>query len=315
MLCIEIGNYHIKIGEYDKKERLLKNKIIVKIPINCIKNGEIVDVDTLSEYINSIIEDKHIKKKNLSFSISSNDIIIREISMPTMKEEELKSALQYEIDQYIPDIDDYVIDHKILGKLSDKDKNIRVLLVAAPKKIIDGYVKLSDMLHLQLDVIDVYNNCLYKALKRLCKIEGVTAVIDIGALYTNVTILDRSNYVFGRMILFGGNELTQIIANTYNIDIKTAEAYKRTKPFLNGTEKENIENIIAIPLRDINRVFDFYTSTHNKGIDKIYLIGGTSMLVGLSEYIEDYFKIPVTTFDDDDYIYYLPILGCQIRGE
>lgn len=321
MIGLDIGSFYTKIGHYDKRSGKLKNKVIEKTPANCVNNGLITDINKITSFINDIIKKNNIKEKNICFCIASTGIIIREITMPTMKDDELKNALQYEVDQYIPNINDYVVDYKPLGASSDNDKNMRVMIVAAPKNIIIGYVKLADMLKLHIEAIDVYSNCIYKSIKKLCKLTGNVSIINIGAVFTDITLINEGNYAFSRTIQFGGNDLTEIIANTYNIDISNAEEYKRTKPFFSDENpdyfdlRENIEGHLENKLNEIIRVFDFFESTYHKNIKEIYLVGGTSKLKGLSKYIENYFKVPVITYDSDDYVYFLPVLGSLMRGE
>lgn len=321
MLGIEIGNFHIKLGYGDKKNKLLIKKILEYTPQNCIFNGAITNVNILSDVIKEIIKKNNVKCKDICFTIYSTDNIVREIKLPLMKDDEIKNALSYEIEQYIPDPHNYVIDYKYLGTAFDDEKSVRVMIAAAPRKIIEGYVKLSDFLKLRLEAIDVYSNSLYKAIKKTNVSKDTTAIIDIGAELTNITIVDKGIYIFSRTMPFGGNELTQIIANTFNIDFKTAEEYKMTKKLLIAEQgeyygiRENMEQSLSGILREISRIFDFYNSMHHKNIERIYIVGGTSQLYGLKEFMENFFKIPTDVPVDNDHIYFLPVFGCILRGE
>lgn len=321
MLGIEIGNFHIKLGFGDKKNKVLIKKVLEYTPQNCILNGAITNVGILSDVIKEIIKKNNVKCKDICFTISSTENIIREIKLPLMKDDEIKNVLSYEIEQYIPDPYNYVIDYKYLGTAFDDDKTMRIMIAASPRKIIDGYVELSDSLKLRLEAIDVYNNSLYKAIKKVNIPKATTAIIDIGAALTNITIIDKEIYIFSRTMPFGGNELTQIIANTFNIDFKIAEEYKMAKKLLRAEQgeyygiRESMEQSLSVILREISRIFDFYNSTHHKNIERIYIVGGTSQLYGLKEFVENFFKIPTDVPENNDHIYFLPVLGCILRGE
>lgn len=319
MIGVDIGSFYTKIGSFDRKSDKLNNMAIEKTPQNCIRNGYLSDINVLSDFLNEILKKKFAKEKKLSFCISSTDIIIREIIMPFMKDDELKNALKYEIDQYIPNSDDYIVDYKQIEHDED-GKKLKTIIVAAPKEMIFGYLKLAKTLKLHLEVIDIYSNCIYKSIKKLCKPTGSTSVINIGAEYTDITIINEGKYAFSRVVKFGGNDINEIIANTYDTDFKTAEEYKREKPFFIDNEdydslRENTEKYVNSKLSEISRVFDFFESSYHKGINEIFIIGGTSRLTGLKRHIEDYFKIPVLSYDGDLYTYFMPVFGSLIRGE
>ncbi|WP_434653987.1 pilus assembly protein PilM [Thermoanaerobacterium thermosaccharolyticum] len=319
MIGFDIGSFYTKIGSFDKKNTKLNNRVIEKTPHNCIDNGYIKDINLLFQFLNEILKKNFPKEKKLFFCVSSTDIIIREIIMPMMKDDELKSALKYEIDQYIPNTNEYIVDYKQIDNDEDSKKT-KVMVVAAPKDMIFEYVKLTDMLKMRIEVIDVYSNCIYKSVNKLCKLKGSVSIVNIGAAYTDITLLNEGKYAFSRIVQFGGNDITEIIANMYNIDFNSAEEYKRTKPFLIDDEqysdlKEHIKEHLNSKLIEISRIFDFFESSYHKSLNGIQLIGGTSKLIGLGKYIEEYFKIPVSASDDDLYTYFMPVLGSMIRGE
>ncbi|HHW56709.1 MAG TPA: type IV pilus assembly protein PilM [Clostridia bacterium] len=319
MLGIEIGNLTTKILTGEKKNKFFGKRLMIKTPSNVITDGKIVDMNSLVEAITEVIKKNSIKERQVCFTISSSYNILRDLELPPMKEEEIEKALYYEIEQYIPVAENYVIDHRYLPPFGEKDKKIRVLIASSPKEIIEKYVKLSEMLKLKLEAIDVYSNSLYKAYKKVGLAEGIVAIIDIGAAATNVTVIDNGNYVFSRRIEFGGNKITQIIANALNMNFQSAEEYKKTKKIIGEERHKDIEETIFLSfsevLQQLSRIFDFYYATYHKSIQKIVLIGGGSKLLGLKEYIENYFKIPAFMPPVEDYLYFLPAYGCLLRGE
>ncbi|AIS52357.1 type IV pilus assembly protein PilM [Thermoanaerobacter kivui] len=319
MLGIEIGNFNTKLVVGDKKNKFFGKKLMVKTPSNVVINGKIIDVNTLSEVIRETLKKNDIKEKKVCFAISSPSNIIRDLKFPQMKEEEVKNALSYEIEQYIPDPENYVVDYKYLGNALEDDKSIRVMIAASPKEITEKYVKLADILKLRLEAIDIYSNCIYKAYKRTNLDAGIVAIVDIGSNLTDVTIIDNGIYIFSRTMEFGGNEITQTIANAFNVDFEMAEEYKRTKNLIGEESYKEAEENIVLFLSDmfqqIGRIFDFYYATYHKSIQKILMIGGTSRLLGLKEYVESHFRIPVLVPEEEDYIYFLPAYGCLLRGE
>ncbi|MBE3592515.1 MAG: type IV pilus assembly protein PilM [Thermoanaerobacter sp.] len=319
MLGIEIGNFNTKLLVGEKKNKFFGKRLMINTPSNVITNGKIIDINSLADVINETLKRNNIKEKQVCFTISSSNNIIRDLELPLMKEEEVEKALYYEIEQYIPDTENYVIDYRYLPNIAEKDKMVRVLIASSPKDIIEKYVKLAEMLKLKLEAIDIYSNSIYKACKKVNLAEGIVSVVDIGAVVTNVTVIDNGNYIFSRSIEFGGNKITQIIANSFNIDFQAAEEYKRAKKFIGEENYKDIEDTILLSFSEVfqqlSRIFDFYYATYHKNIQKIIMLGGTSKLLGLREYVEDYFRIPTFVIETEDYLYFLPVYGCLLRGE
>ncbi|MGB9779461.1 type IV pilus assembly protein PilM [Caldanaerobacter sp.] len=313
MLGIEIGNANIKIVLKDRKNKLLGSTYLVKTPSNVITDGKIMDINTVAEAIREVLRENNIREKRVCFSISSSQNILREITLPKMKEEEVEKALEYEIEQYIPDTYNYVIDFKFLPPLEGNGEKLRVLVASSPKEIVEKYVKLSEALKLYLEAIDIYANSLYKAFKKIGEKDGTVAIIDFGSSITNVTIISHGNFVLNKLLEFGGKKLTRAIAGSFNLDFDTAEEYKETR------EIENIEGILRENFSEefqmVSRIFDFFYATYHKTVDKILLIGGNAKLKGLKEYVKDYFKVEVIVPEDERYLYFLPAYGCLLRGE
>lgn len=320
MIGLDIGSFYTKVCYYNKRSNSIKKMYMDRTPNDCINNGFINNIDELSAFIQDILRKNDVSGNKVCVCISSTDIIIREIKLPKMNEEELKSALKYEVNQYIPHINEYFVDYKEIGEDFNNNKNMRVMIVAAPKHIIDQYVKLMSLLKLQPVAIDIYSNSIYKTFKDTFKLQETNAIINIGAKYTDVTLINQGNYVFSRTMLFGGNDLTKLIADNYCVDINKAEEYKIEKPLLDEDNKEyanireKIENLLSNKLNEITRIFEFYEVTYHKDINNIIIIGGTSKLKGIDKFIENYFKIHVKTYKTNEEIFFLPVLGCLLRG-
>jgi type IV pilus assembly protein PilM len=87
--------------------------------------------------IKKLIESNKIQKKNVSLVIPDAYTYSQILEMPRLNERELISAIRYQADQFIPmPIDETSIDIEILSD-NEITKKILVLMVAAPKKIIN----------------------------------------------------------------------------------------------------------------------------------------------------------------------------------
>ncbi|VVA43606.1 Type IV pilus biogenesis ATPase PilM [Candidatus Roizmanbacteria bacterium] len=94
-------------------------------------------VDAEVSQIKKIIETLNIVSKNVNLIIPDSMTYNQIISMPLLNEKELLSAIKYQADQFIPmPIEETNIDIEVIEE-NQKDKKVLLLIVAAPKKVIE----------------------------------------------------------------------------------------------------------------------------------------------------------------------------------
>jgi type IV pilus assembly protein PilM len=87
--------------------------------------------------IKKLIETLNITKKNVNLIIPDSLTYNQIVSMPLLNEKELISAIKYQADQFIPmPIEETNIDIEVINE-DQKEKKVLLLIVAAPKKIIE----------------------------------------------------------------------------------------------------------------------------------------------------------------------------------
>lgn len=94
-------------------------------------------IDIEVAQIKKLLETLHITKKNVSLIIPDNLTYSQIISMPLLNEKELITAIKYQADQFIPmPIEETNIDIEVISE-DQKEKKVLLLIVAAPKKVIE----------------------------------------------------------------------------------------------------------------------------------------------------------------------------------
>ena len=94
-------------------------------------------IDTEVTQIKKLIETLNIKKKDVNLIIPDSLTYNQIISMPLLNEKELITAIKYQADQFIPmPIEETNIDIEVIEE-NQKEKKVLLLIVAAPKKVIE----------------------------------------------------------------------------------------------------------------------------------------------------------------------------------
>lgn len=143
--------------------------------------------------------------------------------------------------------------------------------------------------------------------------DGTYAVIDIGHRYTRVLVLNEFDPVVARSIQFGGEQLTEAIASRFKSSYEQAENLKETRAALLGGDQtssdarsearlalsECLSEALRPLIRDIRRTFQSLYNRNQTRIDGIYICGGTSLMSGLAQYLEQQFGVPVSHLPTD----------------
>src|SRR5262249_35328109 len=95
--------------------------------------AKIPSKDGLKNAIAEALRHSGIKTKRVATAVSGRSVIVRYINMVPMSDDELKSALRFEADKYIPfELDEVILDCSRLEEQAPagQEKEMKVLLVA-----------------------------------------------------------------------------------------------------------------------------------------------------------------------------------------
>lgn len=302
-LMLDVGNHTIKMLEYifhNNQIHVLKG-FIVPTPQKTIEDDRIIDVASISKAVFDKIKENKITTRNLVVSISSSEVITREMLIPKIKPEEMNKFIESNSADIFPvKLSTYSLGYSIIEEYKDKGTDmIRIMIAAIPKDIIIPYVELASSLKLQLKSINFSGYELYNFIDfEIADRNNGYAVVDLGAKNTNVVIVSNGVFKFNRIINRGSEEITQLIKEELNCNEAKAEQLKRqyNSVIILGKLKrdadvykvaEITQRVIADIMQDVFRVLEFYNINNSKNkISKVYLTGLGSKISGIEEFIE-----------------------------
>ena len=270
------------------------------------------DGENVSEVINNLLQSNNFKSKRVITSVSGREVIVRYISMQPVDAENLNNAVKFEADKYIPyDLAEVVLDSQALDESSFgtvSSAEMKVLLVAAKRSLIEQRVQLIKDSSLAPDVIDVDCFALGNAfelrniLSPRAEVENrVVSLIDIGASKTNITIMIGNTSFFTREIYLAGNEFTEEIQRRMDVDIEIAEKLKR-KPNVYALEiQEAVASVVDDLANEITLSFDFFESQFEREVEEIYVSGGGSQFFSLEPDFERVFGKRINRWNPTKY--------------
>ncbi len=283
---LDIGSSSIKLMELIN----LKEKQVI---INAASQG--MENFSISQALKQLYTDNKIENKSVNVSISGHGVVTRCIHMPRMPLAEVKNALSFEAEKYIPfAINEVILDCCILEDASSND-NMLVLFAAAKIPSIEKRIQDIKEAGLDLNLIDIdtiaLTNCFFNSFSDSEKEEGLDAksfaLLNIGASFCSLNILNNKLPRFMRDIFAGGKDITKRIVNMLGVEQSEAEKIK----FNPGEKWDNVnlasESIFSNLANEIRLSFDYYETQGNPQITTLYLSGGGAYLNGSVDFFKE----------------------------
>ena len=168
----------------------------------------------------------------------------------------------------------------------DNIKNIKVLLTAAPKNLVNKYINIFKGAGLTLLSLDTQAFSLVRSL--IGNDKSTVMIVDMEFGVSNVLIIQDGIPYLNRSVNVGGLTITRAIANSLNISLKRAEQFKYDIGISEGGGQgipKTIETALAPIIDEIKYSIDLYKNQGGKAVEKVILTGGSSMLQNLPNYL------------------------------
>ena len=304
---LDVGSSSVKVVELEGKMNSL-NLVSLgfeNLPDNTIVDGQIMELNTVSDVIQNVCNDHQIKAPQVVTGVSGHSVIVKNIVLPPMSRDELEESIDWHAEEHIPyDLADVSLDYHITAENAEATS---VLIAACKRERIDNLKQVIQFAGKQPVIIDVdtfaLQNC-YEVNYQPSENDVVT-LLNIGASTMNVNIVQGNRSLFTRDITVGGSQFTDVLQRSLGLSYQQAEAVKRGVPdAAEGVEEKAIEplmdNVMEMVAMEIQKTFDFYRATSEDGgvpVQKILISGGGSKLAGLPEELSTRLELPVEVLD------------------
>lgn len=292
VLTIDITNESVTIIEVTasaKKGTTVHHAVIFETPEGSYEDGFIKNKDALAMAIKDQLASNGISNKNAVFVLTSTKIVNREVMIPQVSEKKIKGLINANASEYFPvNIEDYVVSHSVLETVA-AEKQMRVLVVAAPVVMVKSYYELAAMAGLKVQALDYIGNAMLQLIKTQTSANSTTMVIQLGGESSILNIVKGDTLLLQRTVPYGTNAVVQEIMEERNVDAATAMTLLQNERLITVDFDDNAATgAFRYLMNNIGRVMDYYASKNpDKPIDDVYLTGDGALIRG----IEGLFKI------------------------
>ena len=310
---IDIGSNTIKLASvsYNSNSCSLTRLYTCPTPPMTIKDGAIIDAHALGETIGNLLRESGFSTSNpprLVSSVAGQSVVIRPITMAQMTERELRGAIRFEAERYLPySVTEAMVSGMMLkkseGKADNSEGQMDVLLVAAPNEMVKNTREVIQQAGATPHAVDLEPFALLRALGAgydKSTLDKTIALINLGAASSSINIFKAQELRHNRTIGVAGNSFTKAIGQSLNLSFEEAERIKKEKGQIRvendatpvAPTTMRIFNVV-IPvltelITEVQRSFDYYRSRYqNETVDLVILTGGTARFKNIEVYMSN----------------------------
>ncbi len=249
-------------------------------------------------------------------AVGGSNAVLRVVLLPKMSPQELKAALSFESEKYIPfKLEEVYLDFAIVG--DRPGGRMEVLLAAARQDLVDAHLELLRSASVTPHAVDLEALALANAWEiahpktktvvaqgsKISKEAGpaerpeVVGLIHVGARGTILVFLQGSQLQFTRESAIGGNAFTQAIVEKLGLDPLEAEKIKCQPQTQSAQVRMILQPVWEEWLTQCRVSFDFYENQFGHQIQRLLLSGGSARLAGFKEWIGEILGLPIEAWD------------------
>ncbi|MFA6552982.1 MAG: pilus assembly protein PilM [Patescibacteria group bacterium] len=287
---------------------------------NIIKDDNPAARTAIAGQLQDLIKQTRAGSTSAIAALPSFSVFSSIINLPAMKDKDLVSAIRWEAKKFVPiPLEEMILDWEVLkepGEISpakppagDKDvvkdekkqigamapkANLRILMTAAPKNLVNRYVELFKIVGLQLVGLETESFALERSL--VGNDMNPVMVIDIGSQTSSIIIFSSGVPILNRSIDVGGKGITRALQETMGLTAEQAEQFKRdvgmsvTSESL-GKLPKPMSYVVNSIINEIRYILNIYQNQNKKPITKVILTGGSAFLADISGTLESIFNI------------------------
>ncbi len=279
----------------------------VALPPGAVIDGEVLDRDAVAAALKKLWSEAKFSSKKVVLGVANSKVVVRQVDLPWMERDELRQALAFQVQDFIPmPVSEAILDFHPVEEFTNEagGRMLRVLLVAAGREMVLGGLAAAEKAGLRPVMVDLTSFAVIRSLAQLdtLGLDGdAEALVDIGARVTNIAVHQGGVPRFVRILLMGGRDITDAVAERLGVPAEEAESVKLSSALAAvGGQAENEPTARAVEtsgsafIEEVRGSLDYYLSSSSRApIKRILVSGGGSQLAGLVERLSAATRLPV----------------------
>lgn len=322
-LGIDVGTSAVKLIELSESRGRIKvenygqvkTKAFYEQPFRTFEKGTfLLSVDDISKAITAIVREAGVKTKQVNFSIPDFSTFFTSFELPPMDKKEVPEAVRFEARQHVPlPLSELTLDWSVIGGQFNQTR-LEMLVVAIPDRVVEQYKEVATEADLQLSSLEAEVFSVTRSLSE--QSQGKTiAMLDLGAQTTTINIVKEGVLQLSHSFDVSGNDLTQNVSKSLQLEYKEAEYFKRKygiKPEGKAVRKVLLPRLDLI-IMEIQKIVRRYQQGEGSAVQEVLLGGGTALMPGLKSYFAEQLNQEVSIIRPFADLYYPSVLENRLE--
>jgi len=351
-VAIEIGSKITKVifGQDKKDDLLIKDYRLIENSDQIFNPDGDLNINEIHPLLKSVLKEMKVRKADCYLTVGGKSGMVRLREMPIVKIKEMNDIVRFEAEQFLPyDIEAFYVDFRVnqLKMSVEEDHSLEeinetkepdvaeVMIVAAPKELVDEQVILIDKLKLNIKRVDYYTDSVYCYFKKYILDEKKnTMVVDLGSNGMKLTMFNGMQYFANIYSEVGMSDLFERYSEQNNLTVANAKEFllnisdenvpkqelesvhdklsklrdklqfkKMDDRAQNSVEFEidpKLERLYEPIAYEVAKMMEFFkTRQFGMSVDDIYVIGGGSNMNSFIDFLSYYHNIKVHELTND----------------
>lgn len=306
VLGIDISSSSIKILQLSSSSDhtyCVEGYGALALPANAMEGAIVKDISAVADTIQQVVSSSRLTSKLAVLAVPDASAISKIIQISEgLTESDIEEMVIIEADRYIPyPIDEINLDFSVIGPSAKNSAMQDVLIVASRSEIVSNRVEAVKLAGLEPKIVDIESYAIERAAQLLTAqmpAQGenkVIAIIDIGAIYAHLFVLQNMKIIYSREEEFGGHQLIEAYVQEYGVTPAEAMKAITTEIVPIDFETRVLASFNEKLFMQVKRTLQFFFSTSQYSfVDHIVLVGGVARQPGLAAELREHIGIPTT---------------------
>ncbi|MEU4608248.1 type IV pilus assembly protein PilM [Kribbella sp. NPDC023972] len=315
---LDIGSAGVRAAEMDLSRRRLPSLrafAAVPLPEGAVRAGVVIDPDAVTEALRELWKQGDFSTREVTFGLANEGVLVRQLDLDWMPPADFRKAIRYQVADTLPvPVEEANLDYHVLEELElpgekpgETRRVVRILLVAATRDVVDGFVAAIRAAGLRPVRADLRPFALIRLTNAHLDPDAPTeAIIDIGADTVAVTVHSGGRPQFVRMIPgVGSGVITRALQDRFGWSPEDADSTKIALglPAVEGQLEHPAQDLIVKQvttlISEVRATLDYFRSAGTESgaepaqLARVLLTGAGSRLGGLAERLADELGVAV----------------------
>jgi len=275
-LACDLGKSNVVLLETERSG----NDVILR---RFLKAERPAEEAALPDFLRQLHQSGNFSSNRVRISVKGQGVIIRFVQFPLMKIEELKSAIVYEAEKYIPfkynevALDFHVLSNKV--PLANGGAGMDILMVAIRRDELGNLLSIFEKAGLEVELIDIDAVACFNALGFFQPeaLKTHVAILDIGTELSTLTVSREGRPRFIRDISYGSADLLKLLKRKLGLSDEEGKKQLQNDETPNPELFEMLQQGLANLVGDLKVSMDYFQdqSQSSDPVQTLYVGGGS----------------------------------------